>query len=355
MHMSFYQSLQMDPSVLKKRIAQCEKVREKTFYWTAIAIRSVLIVAFAIVFISLLSGLFGQENTPLAVAVFCIMLGIRFVNFEYCIRDSLITLAIALAILVFAPSLAGIVPPILVPFIHFVGFFTLLYITTQRPELGNGGLYSFAYVYLTGNPVYGVSLEKRVLLALVGYAICGLILWAKHRHAHGDIRFHHLILKFDVKNPVILWQLRMAVGVSLILTAGQVFGVPRFMWMGFACASLLSEYPYSSNTLPRFWQRIIGVLVGSGLFLIVYQITPEVFHSLMGPLGGLCLGFCTDYRYKTAMNCFGALMLAAGIYGVQAAVFLRIIDTILGICFGTVFALIFHKLIAKKYLNKETV
>lgn len=355
MHMSFYQSLQMDPSVLKKRIAQCETVRKKTFYWTAIAIRSVLIVAFAIVFISLLSGLFGQENTPLAVAVFCIMLGIRFVNFEYCIRDSLITLAIALAILVFAPSLAGIAPPFLVPFIHFVGFFTLLYITTQRPELGNGGLYSFAYVYLTGNPVYGVSLEKRVLLALVGYAICGLILWAKHRHAHGDIRFHHLILKFDVKNPVILWQLRMAVGVSLILTAGQVFGVPRFMWMGFACASLLSEYPYSSNTLPRFWQRIIGVLVGSGLFLIVYQITPEVFHSLMGPLGGLCMGFCTDYRYKTAMNCFGALMLAAGIYGVQAAVFLRIIDTILGVCFGTVFALIFHKLIAKKYLNKETV
>ena len=355
MHMSFYQSLQMDPSVLKKRIAQCETVREKTFYWAAIAIRSVLIVAFAIVFISLLSGLFGQENTPLAVAVFCIMLGIRFVNFEHCIRDSLITLAIALAILVFAPSLAGIAPPILVPFIHFVGFFTLLYITTQRPELGNGGLYSFAYVYLTGNPVYGVSLEKRVLLALVGYAICGLILWAKHRHAHGDIRFHHLILKFDVKNPVILWQLRMAVGVSLILTAGQVFGVPRFMWMGFACASLLSEYPYSSNTLPRFWQRIIGVLVGSGLFLIVYQITPEVFHSLMGPLGGLCLGFCTDYRYKTAMNCFGALMLAAGIYGVQAAVFLRIIDTILGVCFGTVFALIFHKLIAKKNLNKETV
>lgn len=355
MHMSFYQSLQMDPSVLKKRIAQCETVREKTFYWAAIAIRSVLIVAFAIVFISLLSGLFGQENTPLAVAVFCIMLGIRFVNFEHCIRDSLITLAIALAILVFAPSLAGIAPPILVPFIHFVGFFTLLYITTQRPELGNGGLYSFAYVYLTGNPVYGVSLEKRALLALVGYAICGLILWAKHRHAHGDIRFHHLILKFDVKNPVILWQLRMAVGVSLILTAGQVFGVPRFMWMGFACASLLSEYPYSSNTLPRFWQRIIGVLVGSGLFLIVYQITPEVFHSLMGPLGGLCLGFCTDYRYKTAMNCFGALMLAAGIYGVQAAVFLRIIDTILGVCFGTVFALIFHKLIAKKYLNKETV
>ena len=353
--MNFYQNLQMDPSVLKKRIVQSETVREKMYYWIVIAIRSVLIVAFAVLFISMLSGWFGQENTPLAVALFCIMLGIRFVNFEYCIKDSLITLAIALGILVFAPSIAGIVPPILIVFIHFVGFFVLLYITTQRPELGNGGLYSFAYVYLAGNPVYGVSLEKRTLLALVGYAVCGLILWAKHRHSHTDVRFRNLILKFNVNNPVILWQLRMAVGVSLVLTAGQIFKIPRFMWVGFACASLLSEYPYSFNTLPRFWKRIFGALAGSVLFFIVYQITPDFFHPLMGPLGGLCLGFCTDYRYKTAMNCFGALMMAAGIYGVQTAVVLRITDTILGVCFGTIFALIFHKLIAKKCLNGEKV
>ena len=60
------------------------------------AVRSVLIVAFAIVFISLLSGVFGSDNTPMAVALFCMMLGIRFVNFEYCIGDSLITLAAVL-------------------------------------------------------------------------------------------------------------------------------------------------------------------------------------------------------------------------------------------------------------------
>ena len=54
----------------------------------------------------------------------------------------------------------------------------------------------------------------------------------------------------------------------------------------------------------------------------------------MGPLGGLCLGFCTDYRYKTAMNCFGALMLGTGIYGLQGAVILRIADTFLGVTFG---------------------
>ncbi len=72
----------------------------------------------------------------------------------------MITLSISLCILVFVPSLVGIAPPIAIVFIHFAGFFALLFMTTQRPELGNGGLYSFAYVYLTGNPVYGDSLRK---------------------------------------------------------------------------------------------------------------------------------------------------------------------------------------------------
>ena len=218
--------------------------------------------------------------------------------------------------------------------------------------MGNGGLYSFAYIYLTGNPVVGEALICRGLLALTGYVLCGAILYAKHRHQHQEIRFHHVVRKFDLSKPVYLWQLRMALSVSLVMTAGQVFGVERFMWMGFACASLLSEYPYSANTFPRFWQRIVGAVAGSCLFFVLYSPLPESLHSLLGPLGGLCLGFCTDYRYKTSMNCLGALMLGAGIYGLQGAVVLRIADTIIGVAFGLVFTMIFHLLVASRFLSK---
>lgn len=351
--MKFYDALQMDPSVLKKKSAQCETRKEKMFYWIAMALRSVLIVLFAVVFISTLSNVFGQENAPLAVALFCILLGIRFVNFEYCIGDSLVTLAIAFAILTLIPTVVSIVPVYAAIPIHIVSFFVLLYMTSQKPELGNGGLYNFAYIYLVGNPVYGEALGRRAMLALVGYLICGTVLFVKHRHMHSTTRFHHVIMKFDLKNMAHLWQLRMAIGVGLVLTAGQFFGVERFMWMGFACASLLSEYPYSSNTAPRFWQRIVGVVVGSGLFYIIALILPESMHPLMGPFGGLCLGFCTDYRYKTAINCFGALMMASGIYGIQGAVILRIVDTIIGVIFGLVFATLFHKLVGAKFVNQE--
>jgi len=348
--MKFYDALQMDPAVLKQQIAACDTRWEKAYYWTAMAVRSVLIVAFAIVFISLLSGLFGADNTPMAVALFCMMLGIRFVHFEYCIGDSLLTLAAVLAILVFAPSAAAVLPPLLLIPLHFAAFFALLCMTTQRPEMGNGGLYSFAYIYLTGNPVLGEALARRGLLALVGYLICGAILFAKHRHKHRAVRFHHVLRKFDLSVPVLLWQFRIALAVRLVLTAGQAFAVARFMWMGFACASLLSAYPYSGNTFVRFRQRIEGAAAGSCAFLVLYLLTPESFHSLMGPLGGLCLGFCTDYRYKTAMNCFGALMLATGIYGLGSAVILRIVDTCLGATFALVFASVFHHLAAIRLL-----
>ena len=91
---------------------------------------------------------------------------------------------------------------------------------------------------------------------------------------------------------------------------------------------------------------------GSCAFLVLYLVTPDAFHSLMGPLGGLCLGFCVDYRYKTAMNCFGALMLATGIYGLQGAVILRIVDTLLGVTFGLILAVVFHRLAAVRLMQK---
>ena len=353
--MSFYDALQMDPSILKSKISKCETTKEKLYYWTAIAVRSVLIVSFAVIFITAFSNLLGQENTPFAVALFCILLGIRFVNFQYCIGDSLFTFAAALLILVFAPSLATAVPKLSI-IVHFVCFFMPLYITSQRPELGNGGLYSFAYVYLSGNAVFGDVLIKRAVMALIGYVICGVILYRKHKHMHSDTRFHSYVLNFDLNNMVHLWQFRMAVGVSIILYMGQLFGVERFMWMGFACASLLSEYPYSHSVKNKFCQRIIGVIVGSGLFFIIYKITPESFHSMLGPIGGLCLGFCTDYRYKTAINCFGALMIASGIYGIEHAAVLRVVNTILGVVFAMVFAYVFHKIIGERFNgdnNKE--
>lgn len=355
--MSFYNALQLDPALLKAKIKEAIGSKEKWFYRLAIVIRAFLIVAFSIVFISILTSFFGSENSPMAVALFCILLSIRFVNFEYCIKDSLVTLAISFSLLVVAPYITTLVNPIFAAVIHFLAFFTIIYMTSQRPEFGNGGLYGFAYIFLVGNPVSGDLFIKRVMLTLVGYIICAAILFIKHRDMHKSVRFYEIVKRFSLSNEVCRWHLRMAIGVALVLTVGRIFNVERYMWMGFACSSMLSTYPYSNKVTDRCWQRVLGVVVGSALYFIIYQIIPESLHTLMGPVGGLCLGFCTDYRYKTAINCFGALMIASSIYGVGNAATLRVWDNILGVIFAMCFVFVYHKIIDGKFdtVEAETV
>lgn len=347
--MHFYDMLQLDPAVLKPKIRNAETTRERRMLQTAVVLRSILIVAFAIAFIATLSNVFGSENSPMAVALFCILLGIRFVDFGYCIADSMRNLAIVFSLLLITPVLTSIVNPLFAICIHVASFLTILMMTCDEPALGNAGLYGFAYVYLTGNPVTGELLWKRFLLTMVGYILCGSILYFKHRKKHTDVRFHQVLGKFSLSSEKSRWQLRVALGTGLILTLGNALQVERFMWAGFACASLLSTYPAAVDVKERVFHRILGVIVGSLLFFVIYQVTPDSLHTLLGPFGGFCMGFCTDYRYKTAINCLGALLLASNLYGVGGAVILRILNNMVGAVFGYSFFVLYQKLVDNRF------
>lgn len=114
---------------------------------------------------------------------------------------------------------------------------------------------------------------------------------------------------------------------------------------------LISSDPVQRAQLSTFrsaGSMIAGVLTGILIPILIYDSDSNllgdrlfVIALIMGVLG---LGFCTDYRYKTAMNCFGALTLGVGLYGLQGAVLLRLADTVLGVTFALVFAAVFHRL-----------
>lgn len=350
--MNFYNELQLDPAILKSKIAKSQSQAERRHIYMVIAVRSVLIVMFAIAFIAPLSALFGNENSPAAVALFCMLLSIRFVDFGYCISDSLISLAFTIIILLFAPTLAYMANPLVAAIIHFFAFFAILLMVSETPQMGNGALYGFAYVYLVGNPVVGYSLINRGIVMLIGYIICAVILYAKHKHKNKEVRFYHIAKRFSISSEKSRWQIRLAIGVASVLTIGKLFNIERFMWAGFACSSLLASYPINTNTKDRFSQRIIGSIAGSLLFFVIYSIMPASFHSFLGPLGGICLGFCAEYKYKTVINCFGALLAATEIYDLNSAVILRITNNILGAAIGIMFIILF-KYITEKRFSKE--
>ena len=310
--------------------------------------RAILLVLFAIAFISVLTHFFDSANSPMAVVIFCILLSVRFVNFNYCLQDSLVTLAVTFALLLFAPMLATSASPLMAGVIHMVALLAIIFMTSQQPEMGNGGLYGFSYVYLTGTMVSGDVFIDRAWMAFVGYLICAAVFIMKHRHQHSDVRFHHTAIHFTFQNRTFRWQCRLALGVSIVLTLGQTFDISSYMWMGFACSSLLATYPYSEGEFTRFQHRLIGVVIGCGLFYLVCHILPANLFMLLGPIGGLALGFCSDYRSKTALNCFGALMIATSIYGLNDAVILRLYDTLLGVIFAIFTIALYHFFIESK-------
>ena len=352
--MRFYDALQLDPAGLWAAIRGAETKKERRKMQVAIVVRPMLIVAFAIALIAPMTTFFGAENNAMTVGLFCILLSIRFVDFGYCIKDSMINLAIVFALLLFAPVAAAQVPPLIGFGIHFVAMGIILSMTCIQPEMGNGGLYGFAYVFLAGNPVTGASLVNRCWVTLIGFIVCGAIFFAKHRKKHQNVRFLSLSGKFSMHSAKNRWQLRPSLGVSILLLIGAIFEIKQWVWAGFACSSLLSYYN-PNGVRERYGLRIAGTILGSVAFFVVYQITPPAFHSLFGPLCGVVLGFCVDYKYKTAINCFSALLLAAGLYGLGSALIMRIVNNLLGVAFACAFGFVYQMLVSRKYETGEAI
>lgn len=350
--MKFYDALQFNPTDLKNAIRNAETKKEKNKLIVAIFVRAILIVLFSIVFIGFLGTFFNNANNPMAVVLFCILLGIRFVDFGYRVSESIFNMFLIFLLLLCSPVLASLVNPTLAFFIHFASFFTIILVGMGDPKMGNAGLYGFCYIYLAGNPVTGKLFLQRALLTLVGFIFCAIVFYVKHKDKFKDVSFYKYSRQFDLHNEASRMMLRLTLGVALVLSLGEVFGIERFMWMGFATSALLSTYPYNAHIVKRIVERVIGIVAGSLIFLAIYKIVPETYHFVLGPLGGFLIGFCSEYHFKTIVNCFGALLIAAGTYGIGNAVALRIGDNLIGVVLG-VFIIWIFDIVIDKYYNRK--
>ncbi len=349
----YYNMLKMNPDKILDLLKASDSVKDKIFYGFVFVSRAVIIVAFCVLFVSVLTAFFGSDNSALAVVLVVMVLTLRFVHFRYCIGDTLINLAIMMLVFTFAPALSLIAPSFAIPFIHIIAMFILLVVGCQHPEMGLGGLFGFSYCYLVGNAVIGEALLRRAEMALVGYIILAAIMIYEHRKKDRDVRFHHLFLTFSFKNVISLWQVRMALGVGIILSVGQLLDMPRFMWLGFACSTMLAKWPLSNNTHERFIERIVGIVVGSCFFMVMCTIFPNISMEMIGLLFGVVLGFFSRYTWKTIVICFMALSTAAGLYGVIGASIMRIVNNVFGAVFAMLFARFFDWLVVKRTLPQK--
>ncbi|PQG63661.1 FUSC family protein [Enterococcus faecium] len=347
--MGFYQSLQLDPFILKQKIREATSRKEKRMYICSLFLRSLFIVLFAICFIIFITTLFESTHKPYAVVLFCMLMSIRFVDFGYKISHSIISLAIVMLSLLTAPYVQLIKWSGMGVLIHFILLSSILLATASDPKMGNASLYGFSYLFI----VY--SLPKDLLnkdfftqtgsLLFLFFCWFSVILYRKHREKNrGKSLFRKNFLK-DIYSQQKIWMLSYAFGISLLIVAGEYVSFQRLMWAGFAFSSIVSSYGLMSiGFKERAVDRIIGSLIGCALFIGISQFIP---FAWVGILGGLALGICSTYRYKTIFNCFGALTIAASLFGVPGAVTIRIFENILGGCLGIMYIRVTEILIRK--------
>ena len=225
---------------------------------------------------------------------------------------------------------------------NFTFALAILVLVANDPPMGNAGLYMFGYLFVSQTPVEGPALAGRVVLAAMLWAVCSAVLVHKHRGKFSDVRLHHLIEGCSLRNATFAWQLRLAAGIAGVLLVGELLGIPRDVWVGYACMSVLLPYQEESGSaLRRGAQRFAGVVVGSALFAAFSLLVPAQLRFLFGPVAGICIGFSSKYVVNNALNCFGALLLAEGVYGLAGSAALRVWDNLVGILFAIAFTALF--------------
>ena len=99
--------------------------------------------------------------------------------------------------------------------------------------------------------------------------------------------------------------------------------------------------PFTDDCVARSGKRWQFNIVGCVLFIVLYLILPESMYPYIGMIGGIGVGYSAGYAWQTAFNTFGALSIAAGLFGMPMAVALRVGMNV----FGAFYTVICNKVI----------
>ncbi len=339
--MNFYSAMQMDTIGLKRLIQTATTKKEKRKYQFAFLLKNVLCALFAVVFIVFFNTFFGNNNSAVAVVIFCTLLSLRFVDFGYSLIQSIFSLFIIFFIMAIGTHITQYTGLLLSVLLNFIFIFIIVILTCHNLLYSNHSIFVFGYLLIQGNPVSGKDFRLRIMEMFIGFLLCAIILYRNHRKTKYYRTLKYILKEFHLTSFRSQWQLRISLGITFALFLGQVLHLPRIMWIGIGAMSVLQ--PFSSDVKFRFSTRIPFTIIGSIFFVIVYSLVPDSFHSTSGVFFGIVLGFCATYQWKTVFNCFGALLMASSIYSLPYAVIFRIINNIIGCSFSYFFHSVFQK------------
>ena len=298
-------------------------------------------MAFCVAVVSMYSKLTGSSNSVVGVTVLLAVLVLRQADFGIRTTHGLLSIAGIFGILMAGPRLANMVPPLAAFAVNAVCILLLMILGCHNVIMYNHSTFVLGYLLLLGYDVTGASYIKRVEGLAAGMILCMIIFYKNQKNRPYRRTFLDLFREFDLHSARGRWYLKLTFIVSSAMLFMNLLGLPRAMWAGIACMSVC--LPFTKDCVARSGSRWQFNIVGCAIFIVLYLVLPESMYPYIGMIGGIGVGYSAGYAWQTVFNTFGALSIAAGLFGMPAAVALRIGANV----FGSVYTVICNKIIDK--------
>ena len=339
--MTFYQELQLSSAGSKQLIKNTTDKKEKRRHILIYNFKVYLVMIFCVAVVSLYSKFIGNDNSVVGVTVLLAVLVLRQADFGIRTSHGLLSIAGIFAILMTAPRFANTLSPVPAFAVNVIAILLLMILGCHNVIMYNHSTFVLGYLLLLGYDVTGASYIKRVEGLAVGMILCMIIFYKNQKNRLYRRTFFDLFREFDLHSARGRWYLKLTFIVSSAMLFMNLLGLPRAMWAGIACMSVC--LPFTEDCVARSGSRWQFNIVGCAIFIVLYLVLPESMYPYIGMIGGIGVGYSAGYAWQTVFNTFGALSIAAGLFGMPVAVALRIGANV----FGSAYTVICNKIIDK--------
>lgn len=281
-----------------------------------------LVMIFCVAVVSLYSKFIGNDNSVVGVTVLLAVLVLRQADFGIRTSHGLLSIAGIFAILMTAPRFANTLSPVPAFAVNVIAILLLMILGCHNVIMYNHSTFVLGYLLLLGYDVTGASYIKRVEGLAAGMILCMIIFYKNQKNRPYRRTFLDLFREFDLHSARGRWYLKLTFIVSSAMLFMNLLGLPRAMWAGIACMSVC--LPFTEDCVARSGSRWQFNIVGCAIFIVLYLVLPESMYPYIGMIGGIGVGYSAGYAWQTVFNTFGALSIAAGLFGMPAAVALRV-------------------------------
>lgn len=343
--MTFYQELQLSSVASKQLIKATEDKKERYRHILIYNFKVYLVMAFCVAVVSLYSHFTGNNNSVVGVTVLLAVLVLRQADFGIRTTHGLASIVGIFGILIAGPKLSNMVSPVPAFFINIVCILLLMILGCHNVIMYNHSTFVLGYLLLQGYDVTGQEYLYRVAGLLVGMVLCMAIFYKNQKNRPYRRSFLDLFREFNINSARNRWYIRLSLVVSSAMLFMSLLGLPRAMWAGIACMSVC--LPFTEDGKMRAVDRGVFNIAGCALFLVLYLILPESGRSMIGIIGGIGVGYSAGYKWQTVFNTFGALAIAASLFGLPMALLLRSGINVIASLYTVVCNVIYDKLHGK--------